>query len=385
MSNKFQGFFIFLFLTFAPFGNNFGQSQTVAFSHGGATRNCIVYLPQGYNTSLSYPLVFNLHGLTSNAAQQQLYSKMNIIADQYKFIVAYPNGINNSWNSGFVGAYGSGVDDVGFVSDLIDTISAMFNVNPQRVYTCGMSNGGFQSYRMACELSHRIAAMASVTGVLSDSTAFYCNPTRKMPVMQVHGTNDATVPYTGLPGLSLSVDGTVNFWINLLGCSTTAIETDLPNTNLTDLSTVTTYRYNNCPGGNEVLFYKVTNGGHTWPGAAIDIPGVVTNRDIDASLEIWKFFEKFTLSGPVGIENSTPLQSIQLTPNPATDFITFETKEPAKEISIYDMSGRKIADFTINNLTNQSITLPVSQLCPGNYILAIKTTQGRSFSKFIKN
>lgn len=384
MRKKILPLFFIAFLLFAISGASSGQSQTIAFNHGGTMRNCIVYLPQGYNTGQNYPLVFNLHGLTSNAAQQQLYSKMNTIADQYKFIVAYPNGINNAWNSGFVGTYGTGVDDIGFVSDLIDTISAMFNVNPQRVYTCGMSNGGFQSYRMACELSHRIAAMASVTGVLSDSTAFYCNPTRKMPVMQVHGTADATVPYTGLPGLSLSVDGTVNYWINLLGCTTTAIQTDLPNTNLTDLSTMTTYRYNNCPGGNEVLLYKVTNGGHTWPGAAIDIPGVVTNRDIDASLEIWKFFEKYTLAGPVGVENTQSPQTIQISPNPAIDFITFQVNELVKEVCIYDLSGRKIADFAIQLGSKQSITLPISELKAGCYLLDIKSEYGQYFSKFVK-
>jgi|SRR5690349_4549840 len=115
-------------------------SQTYSFTYGSILRSYIVHLPSGYNAGTKYPLVLNLHGYTSNASQQQLYSQMDAVADTAKFIVVYPDGVNNAWNSGTFGL-NSAINDVGFISALIDTMKKKFSVNPDKVYSCGTPSG----------------------------------------------------------------------------------------------------------------------------------------------------------------------------------------------------------------------------------------------------
>src|ERR1041385_5504790 len=131
------------------------QGQTYSFTFDGILRSYIVHLPTGFNPGNSYPLVVNMHGYSSNASQQELYTAMDAVADTAGFIVAYPDGIASSWNSYF---NTGGVNDVSFISALIDTMILNYNSDPQRVYACGMSNGGFMTHRLACELHFRIAA-----------------------------------------------------------------------------------------------------------------------------------------------------------------------------------------------------------------------------------
>ena len=106
------------------------QTQTGSFTYGGATRDYRFYVPGSYNANTPTALVFNLHGYTSNAGQQEIYSGMNSVADTAGFIVVYPNGIGNAWNSGFTPPYNGGTDDVGFLSQLIDVMSAQYNIDP---------------------------------------------------------------------------------------------------------------------------------------------------------------------------------------------------------------------------------------------------------------
>ena len=171
-----------------------GQTMVYSMQHGGVTRSYRLYVPPSYTGTVPVPLVFNLHGYTSNATQQEFYSGMNAVADTAGFIVCYPDGINNAWNSGFTPPYHSGVDDVGFISALIDLLGTAYNVNLARVYACGMSNGGYMSFRLACDLDERIAAVASVTGSMSTLQASNCTAARAVPVCQIHGDDDQTVP-----------------------------------------------------------------------------------------------------------------------------------------------------------------------------------------------
>ncbi len=114
------------------------------------------------------------------------------VADTAGIVVVYPNGIDETWNVSST----TGTDDVGFISALIDTVDYQYSIDLNRVFATGMSMGGFMSYRLACELSERIAAIASVTGL----QAFYpCNPNRPVPILQFHGTADPVVPYAGVP------------------------------------------------------------------------------------------------------------------------------------------------------------------------------------------
>lgn len=293
-------FLVLLLLLAGPLAT-FAQTSTGNLQYGGLTRDYRVHVPPSYNASTPAALVFNLHGYTSNALQQEFYSGMNAVADTAGFIVCYPNGVNNAWNSAFTPPYNGGVDDVGFISVLIDELASQYNIDLARVYSCGMSNGGFMSFRLACDLENRIAAIGSVTGTMSVTQFANCNASRPVPVLQIHGDLDPTVAYYG-NGLSEPVDSVLSYWRQVNGCVNPVVHDTLPDL-VAEGSTVTTQHWGGCQAGTEVLHYKVANGGHTWPGA-FPIPTGITNQDIDASVEIWKFFLRHTHPNPilVGVE-----------------------------------------------------------------------------------
>jgi polyhydroxybutyrate depolymerase len=258
--------------------------------HDGMVRTYLLYQPAGFDPPM--PVVFNLHGYGSSAKQQMMYTNMNAVADTAGFLVVYPDAVGNRWNSGISDNPRwptRNVDDVGFFDALIDTLRRQYSVDLHQVYACGMSNGGFMSFKLACQLSHRISAVASVTGVISQSTALDCAPSRAVPILHIHGTNDPTVPYNGTFGW-YSAEQTVDHWTDLHGCFRSDT-TSLPDKDPFDGCTVTRIINTDSLGNADVIFFEVAGGGHTWPGAAFDLPGAGnTNRDINASEEIWRFF-----------------------------------------------------------------------------------------------
>lgn len=289
---------IFLFSILIWHAAVFSQTVTGSFTHGGQTRTYRVHLPPGFNPSSSRPLVLNLHGLGSNGQQQELYTGFNTIADTANIIVVYPNALNGNsgipeWN-----AYGLGSsDDVGFLSALIDSMQSQYNIDRSRAYCIGMSNGGYMSYRMACERSCGIVAIASVTGLLVENIFTPCNISRPVPLMQIHGTADGTVGYSG-------VAASISSWRGKNGCSSTPTTTNLPDINTSDNSTVTVDHYGPCNNGSEVILYTVNNGGHTWPGSSIPL-GPTTNQDFNASSTIWNFLRKYSMAAYISPATSS--------------------------------------------------------------------------------
>ena len=272
------------------------------FEFEGYTRNYMVSLPSKYSNIRKFPLIIYLHSYGWIAQQGMKYTLLNTVADTSDFVVAYPSAVPN-WNSGIgdnPNLSTPEVNDVGFINALIDTLSNKYSIDLDRVYACGYSNGGFMAYKLACQLGHRFAAIASVGGVLSTSTADNCNPLRTMPVLQIHGTSDPWVPIAGDDGW-YSADETLSYWININNC-VEADTTILPDLDQTDGCWVEKICYTNCSDESSVIFYKVINGGHTWPGAGP--PGYKagnTNQDIHASTLILNFFKN--LENPiVGIE-----------------------------------------------------------------------------------
>lgn len=361
----------------------FATTSTLYMSYGGLTRDFIVHLPTGYVQGQHLPVVLNFHGYTSNAAEQELYSGMDNTADQNNFIVVYPDGISNSWNVGWTGAYGTGVDDVGFTGKIIDTLIQLYGIDTNRVYSTGLSNGGFLSHRLACEMSSRIAAIAAVSGTLTDSTAYYCNPQRLMPIMHIHGTADPIVPYNGLTG-SLSTEQTINFWLARETCSTPGDTTNVPDTNTGDGSTVQKIDYIHCSASNEVLFYKITGGGHTWPGGTLTISQFGnTNRDIDASQEIWNFFNRYTLSGPTGITEQAQNQTtINLYPNPATSDLKIESTVEIDRAELINVLGQVVLSKQINAA---NATINLSDIAGGIYFVKMYSGGFSITRKICKN
>jgi polyhydroxybutyrate depolymerase len=157
--------------------------------------------------------------------------------------------------------------------------------------------------------------------------------------LEIHGTNDETVPYNGNPALSVPIPELLEFWSMNNSCASTPVEEELSNTNTSDSSTVTRISYPDCEGGLEVLHFRINNGAHTWPGSPIPIGGV-TNQDIVASDEIWSFFQQFTIDGTVNSTDAAVSVDWRIFPNPVSDFLYFEGTVAPRQLRLYDLSGR---------------------------------------------
>lgn len=370
---------LFLFGLIADQSNG----QTYSFTYGAIVRNYIVHLPAGYNASKTYPLVINMHGYTSNASQQQMYSQMDAVADTAKFIVVYPNGVNNAWNCGF-GGFNPTVNDVGFLSALIDTMKKKFSVNPNKIFSCGMSLGGFMSYRIACELNSKIAAIASVTGLMADSVRkFLCQNSCTMPVLDIHGTTDPVVNYNGASGY-VSADSTIRWWRTKDGCPAVPVITNIPDVNTADGCTATKYYYGLGNDSSEVIFFKITNGGHTWPGG-IAIPSYGnTNQDFKASGEIWKFFRKHSLKcGAVGVTEAETRNRFGIYPNPSNGRFEFQLQHADFEIQEVEIFNTVGAIIFQSPVSDNSLPVDISDRPAGLYLIRVKTENSIYSQKII--
>ncbi|MFN0049463.1 MAG: T9SS type A sorting domain-containing protein [Cytophagales bacterium] len=371
---KYLLFIMFLGLAFAQAQTNL--SGTI--QHGGLAREYRLYVPASYSPSKPAPLVLNLHGYTSNNLQQEFYGDFRAIADTAGFLLVHPNGTldnngNRFWNVGF---FPSPIDDVGFLLALIDSISAEYNVNQQRVYSTGMSNGGFMSYELACKTA-RFAAVASVTGSITTTNFAQCSPSKPTPAMQIHGTADATVPYNGTATF-LPVEDVVDYWVNFNNCNPTATFTAVPNTNTTDGATAEHYVYSGGDNNTSVAFYKVINGAHTWPGASFPIG--TTCMDFSASKEIWRFFLQYALT--TSLEKENDLLAFQLSPNPAeTNCLLEWGTELSATIWVTDMQGRTI--YTTQH-QGSFAEIPVAHLSSGIYTLHIQSDKKYGYKRWVK-
>lgn len=356
------------------------QTTTGSFTYDNLLRDYILFVPSGYNASQPTPLVINMHGYTSNASQQMAYTAFNNDADTAGYIVVYPNGVNNAWNSGFAFPYESGIDDVGFLSALIDTIATHYNVDDCRVHATGMSNGGYMSYRLACELYDKIASIASVTGSMSTGMTTHCNTTRPVATMQIHGTADPTVPYNGNAS-STGAEANLQYWADKNPCFGPVLSQDLPDI-VSDGTTVTKLSYNNCAGNTEVVLFKVVNGGHTWPDAIIDIG--TTTKDINANSEIIQFFNKHPRCGATSIEDTkVSEETLTLSPNPVTDILSISTDMiGALTVSIHDISGKLIS---AENYQSGPKHISTTQLKAGFYTIHITNGKENAIARFVKD
>ena len=260
-------------------------------NYDGLERVYILYKPK--NFSENAPLVMMLHGYSSNRNNILSYSQMNSIADRNGFMVCYPQGSitpltgQTHWNANL---QMSDVNDIGFLSNLVSNIQQQYKTSKENVFVSGMSNGGFMSYTLGCEKSDIFKAVASITGTMSGYDWQNCNPNHKIPVLQISGTNDRTVPMDGSMsptwgwGGAPDIENIVDYWSEINECSNSKI-IDLPDISSQDNSYVTLDKRFNLESKDRVRLYTVHGGGHDWPGAW-------GNMDIDASEEIWDFFSK---------------------------------------------------------------------------------------------
>ena len=258
---------------------------------GGRSRTYLVHLPPGYDGQTPLPMVLVLHGATESPEGVERLSGMSETADKENFIAVYPRGTGRlnpahlpTWNSGACCGYAmeQRVDDVAFLRALIDKIEKDYPIDQKRVFVTGISNGGMMSYRLACELSDKIAAAAPVEG----SQDIPCQPSEPVSIIVFHGTADHLVPFNGgstpfQMGSKRSdtpVLDTVAFWVKEDGCSQTPKHTESKELH-TDV-------YTGCAGGTGVALYAIQGGHHNWPGTAL------SGNSVPATDLMWRFFSE---------------------------------------------------------------------------------------------
>jgi polyhydroxybutyrate depolymerase len=259
--------------------------------HDGLNREYRLYVPPDYDGRSPMPLVFNFHGYTSNMDQQILFSDLNsksmaeADAGRGGFLVAYPNGVGSlrSWNGGFCCGDASinGVDDVGFALEVIEDIADKGCIDRSRIYTTGMSNGGFMSHRLGCEAASTFAAVGSVTGALG-ILPNQCQPSRPMPIIQLHGTADTLVNYDN------AVVPSIEAWAAINGCNDAPTQSFSMGDSVCDT-------YDGCDDDVEVILCTVDGGGHCWFGQEF-CPIGATSTDLVSNDHLWDFFSRYQLA-----------------------------------------------------------------------------------------
>jgi polyhydroxybutyrate depolymerase len=249
-------------------------------SINGNTREYIIHIPQAYTSKVPVPTVLSFHGLGSDMENNYSASKFHILAENENFISVYPNGNSNQWKMS-----ADNNSDVDFIEALLDQLENDYNIDTKRIYSVGMSNGGFFSFLLACQLSDRIAAIGSVTGAMYQPLINSCNPNRPISIIQMHGTQDRIVDYSYISNL-------LNFWKDHNGTNVVPKIYTLPDIDKTDGSTVERYVFSNGRNNVEVEHLKINNGDHNWPGYR-------GNMDIDATEELWDFLKDFNMYGKI--------------------------------------------------------------------------------------
>lgn len=236
-------------------------------------RPFLLHLPRAYRAGGGMPLLVLLHGYTSSAAEAERYFAFTAESDRRGFLYAMPDGSRNARGDRFWNAtdaccdfYRSGVDDSRYLLRLIDTVKSAYPVDAGRVFFVGHSNGGFMSYRMACDHPAAVAAIVSLAGAAPNDPAG-CTPARPVNVLQIHGTADTTISFEGGSNAGKpypSVANSLGLWRRLDGCSDEAspaaamdLEASLPGAE----TTVTTYS-TNCREGTRVELWSIAGGGH---------------------------------------------------------------------------------------------------------------------------
>lgn len=352
---------VFVFI-WVHFSINCQQTIDGTIYHDGYHREYKLYIPASYNSNTAVPLVFSFHGLTSNANLNFLYTKFYEIADTAGFILVHPQGVLLQgiphWNVGLSGF--SNVDDIGFTVALLDTIISQYSIDQSRIYTCGMSNGGYMSFLIGCQLSSRFAALASVTGSMSNSVYNQCNPTHPTPVLQIHGTMDPTVLYNG-NFTSKPIEDVIQYWSNYNNCNSTPIITSVPDLISWDGSTVIHYEYGGGNNGSVVEHFKVINGGHDWPGAW-------GNQDINASVEIWRFFSNYNLQNLISSSSNNATNDIlKVFPTVSYGEINVDYNVNSR-YSIYNLNGVLIKKGEIYSGENK---IDLKTLNKGLYLIKV--------------
>ena len=271
-------------------------------THDGITRDYLITVPDGL--SAPAPLVVVLHGGGSTAAMMRRETDFDALAWEHGFIAVYPNGVSREWNE----RRGSGMtvrrstaDDVGFLTALIDHLSARYAIDGERIYAMGISNGGFMALRLACDVGERLAGIGVAAAQFTRDMLDTCRPARPLRVAIFNGTDDPIVPFDGGPvivsgqfrGTVEPTEATVAFWLAANACAPAPDAVDRLDARPLDQTVVVIRRYDRCAPGGAVRLYRIEGGGHTLPGGTQYLPreriGAVS-RELHAPTALWAFW-----------------------------------------------------------------------------------------------
>jgi polyhydroxybutyrate depolymerase len=257
-----------------------------------------IFIPSGYDGSEDLPLVLALHGFGDEWRNFSRASGWMTVAEEFNFIVAFPNGYLRQWNDGGRGDHYE--DDVYMLQVMIERVAQDYRINRDRIYLAGFSNGGTMVYKAACEAPTIFAGIASVGGTMRYNQD--CLPTTQVSVMVIHGTADSVVPFTGGDG-RYSAPESARFWLLQNNCD----DEGIPYFDASHfVDRIASYDYESCDGGHQVKLYVIEDFPHSWPGALEYSYGVNPVPQMDAPRLIWEFFEASYLSEQAATPESTP-------------------------------------------------------------------------------
>ena len=285
---------------------------TGSIMSSGLKRTYLIHVPSSFDKTKSMPLVIALHGGggTGKRMEELTLSGLNTLSEKEGFIVVYPDGIGRHWNDGREElrsrVHRQNIDDVGFISDLIDHLIEEYSIDKKRVYVTGISNGAQMSYRLSCELPEKIAAIAPVSGGMQEKFVTDYPSLRPIPVLIINNLDDPLVPWDGGEirlgrlrfGTVVSVNSTVEYWVSRNNCFSQPTIFWLPDTDPKDGTKVRIEEYSQGKNGTEVILYVIEGGGHTWPSGYQYLPEYIigrTSKDIDANEVIWNFFKNHSM------------------------------------------------------------------------------------------
>jgi polyhydroxybutyrate depolymerase len=277
--------------------------HTRTLLNGDQKRAYLIHVPKEYDPKKPAPVILALHGAAMDGSMMVWFSGLNKKSDEAGFIVVYPSGTGvgpfRTWNAGgFSGKMAEGkADDVAFIGKLLDDLGTVVKMDEKRVYACGMSNGGMMCYRLAAELSDRIAAIAPVAGTIAIEES---KPKRPVPVIHFHGSKDEIVPFEMTKGKTpsfmklKSVEDSVQTWVKLNGCDEKP-KTDTISKEGDEMKAVRT-TYSSGKEDSEVVLIVIEEGGHTWPGQKPPVGFIGKSaNNISANDLMWEFFQKHKL------------------------------------------------------------------------------------------
>lgn len=279
---------------------------SISLVSGNMQRSYFIFVPSGASPQKALPLVFVFHGGGGDGRGIAAMTEFNALAERENFIVVYPNGVGRkrggTWNAGGSPPLGyaeeQGIDDVGFVRDILSGVATQYRIDRHRIFATGLSKGGMFAYHLACAMPDVFSAIAPVAATM---TAAECAPASPVSVLHIHGTEDKNVPLNGGAGERSRKDAdyppvmqTLQFWADFDHCRAPAEQTSAG-------EDYTCHEFPGCAAGDKIVYCLIEGGGHAWPGST---PRKRKNREdvyvspFPATKTIWEFFRDTGMNAP---------------------------------------------------------------------------------------